>query len=630
MRYLNKRIVSPHSPFMHFLVKICVLLNCFLCAAFTVSAQEYTSGPYLFSVSTLLPDAKISFTHNEIKKGLTVVTFVFNAGDSAALPKELTIKWSVPLVGIMGCWTPNGNEPRFIRMSSSTLSNLASQAPVISLFGNNSINRYTFALSDAFHQTILNASVNEGEARMNCSAKLILEKDEKAKNYEVSIFLDSRSVGFYESLKQVSSWWAAMPVYKPSIVPAAAKLPVYSTWYSYHQNFTETDLLNECVRAKAMGYATIIVDDGWQTLNSTRGYAYTGDWKPERIANMADFVKKVHTTGLKFMLWYSVPFVGYHSSSYERFKGKYLYLSDRVSAGVLDPRYPQVRQFIIDKYLHDLKEWDMDGFKLDFIDSFTNRTDDPPAVSKEADFLSLYAAVDQLMGDVKKALTAAKPDILIEFRQTYTGPAMLKYGNMFRAGDCPAGAITNRVRTTDIKLLSGSAAVHSDMLTWGYHEPVHLAALQFLNILFSVPQLSVKLNELPSSHLNMVKFYTNYWLANKDVLLNGDFKAFNPELNYPMLMSTKDNKTIVGLYADMLIPVNNKFADLDIINAKSSENVSLQIAFPMNCRIETFSCEGKLLQKRTLRLKKGIHYLKAPFSGIIMVHQIRSATQTIK
>jgi alpha-galactosidase len=314
--------------------------------------------------------------------------------------------------------------------------------------------------------------------------------------------------------------------------------------------------------------------------------------------------------------------MGYHARAYDRFKGKYLYQSDRISAGVLDPRYPQVRRFIVEKYLHDLKEWNLDGFKLDFIDSFTSSTESPPVVGSDADIISLYAAIDQLMVDIKRALTTAKPDVLIEFRQSYTGPAMRKYGNMFRAGDCPAGTITNRVRTTDLKLLAGATAVHSDMLIWNYHEPVNIAALQLLNVIFSVPQLSVKIKELLPSHLNMVKFYTRYWLTNKDVLINGDFRAFHPELNYPVLMSVKNKKAIVGLYADVLIPVNNDLPDIDIINAKISENVLLKAAIAATCKVEFFNCEGKKLSQSILKLKRGINHLSVPSSGLIKIHQI--------
>lgn len=42
---------------------------------------------------------------------------------------------------------------------------------------------------------------------------------------------------------------------------------------------------------------------------------------------------------------------------------------------VLDPRYLETRRFIIGAWVRAVRDWDLDGFKLDFIDRFeTNGT----------------------------------------------------------------------------------------------------------------------------------------------------------------------------------------------------------------------------------------------------------------
>lgn len=602
---------------MKLFTKSLFILNFLLVSAFSASAQDHRVGDIVFSLNNGQGQISAGYAAQVLQKGLTVVNFTFKGTANRPLPSQLTIKWSVPLIGITGYWTPNSNLPRFIAMRASLEANLASQAPVAALFGDHSLNRYTFSLSDAFHKTVFNLSVKEEEARLNCSFNINLAEHEQKQDYQVGLLLDVRQQPYHESLNHVASWWAAMPAYKPAYVPPAANLPVYSTWYSYHQNFTEQQLLDECVQAKALGYETIIVDDGWQTLDTHRGYAYTGDWEPERIADMQGFAKKVHDTGMKLMLWYSVPFIGYQSKSFKQFEGKYLYRNDRLSAAVLDPRYPQVRDFIVSKYVKDLKEWNLDGFKLDFIDNFTNEAEDLPPVTAEADFTSLYEGIDQLMVAIKNALTAVKPDILIEFRQSYTGPAMRKYGNMFRAGDCPNSALTNRIRTTDIKLLAGNTAVHSDMLMWNYQEPAPLAAQQFSNILFSVPQLSVRLKEIPVPHLNMVRFYTRFWLDHKEVLLDGDFEALSPELNYPLLQSTKNRRMVVGLYADMPVTLKKGIANLALVNAKDNEEVLFKLPEAAKYDLEIFDCEGNLMKKGRVSLKKGIHLFQVPPSGIM-------------
>ena len=73
------------------------------------------------------------------------------------------------------------------------------------------------------------------------------------------------------------------PGTRPRPCPSSARLPVYSTWYNYHQSVDAAVLLKEVAIAKKMGFDSIIVDDGWQTLDSGRGYAFTGDWEPERM-----------------------------------------------------------------------------------------------------------------------------------------------------------------------------------------------------------------------------------------------------------------------------------------------------------------------------------------------------------
>ncbi len=70
------------------------------------------------------------------------------------------------------------------------------------------------------------------------------------------------------------------------------------------------------------------------------------------------------------------------------------------------------------------------------------------------------------MKDCMARLKSHKADIMLEFRQTYNGPRMRSFGNIFRAVDCPFDDAENHVRVTDLRLIAGESAVHSDMLMW--------------------------------------------------------------------------------------------------------------------------------------------------------------------
>lgn len=172
----------------------------------------------------------------------------------------------------------------------------------------------------------------------------------------------------------------------------------------------------------------------------------------------------------------------------------------------MDPRYPEVRDHIINNCLHFVNDWKLDGLKLDFIDQFRQPEKELPDADPGRDFDSVPRALDFMLNRLVCVLKSVKPDIMIEFRQMYIGPVMRKYGNMFRAGDCADDILLNRVRTTDVRLIAGNSSVHSDMIPWHKDEDAEIAARQLLNVIFSVLQISVKIDEITDEQKKCLLF----------------------------------------------------------------------------------------------------------------------------
>lgn len=227
--------------------------------------------------------------------------------------------------------------------------------------------------------------------------------------------------------------------------------------------------MKEGMRRKyPLGMDTVILDDGWHSEHDGPGYGYTGDWEvcTAKFPDMHAHVKRVHEIGMRYMLWFSVPFMGYHAQNWERFKDKTLFKVDRNACAVLDPRYPEVREYLIGIYEHAVREYDLDGLKLDFIDQFQNREHLP--LTPAMDYACVQEATERLMTDVMERVRAVKPDIMIEFRQRYIGPGIRRFGNLFRVGDCASDIVSNRVGVTDIRLMGQKQATHADMLSWSH------------------------------------------------------------------------------------------------------------------------------------------------------------------
>ncbi|KAA3622323.1 MAG: alpha-galactosidase [Bacteroidetes bacterium] len=575
----------------------------------------YSEGAYDVSIST-----------NRVVQGLEIATIHLRS-DQKFSTQEMSIKWAIPSSNIAGYWGTSAFMNKTVRPDwwpSTEKSMLSRAAPVICLYGYDDVNQHTFAVSEALNTVVSSTAIREETGTVHNEIKLFTEKHKAIREYEIQLRLDTRNINFASALKDVNQWWETFELYQPARVPEAAKAPVYSTWYSYHQNLDSESMLRECRKAREMGYTTIIVDDGWQTLDSNRGYAYTGDWLPERIPEMKELVKEIHDLGMKFVLWYAVPFAGEKSQAFHKMKGKFLTYWDGQGAYVLDPRYPEVREFIINTYVKAVEDWDLDGFKLDFLGRFRANDETELTAENGRDYASVNLATDRLMTDLMIALRKIKPDIMVEFRQPYIGPLMRKYGNMLRAADCPNVALVNRVRTTDVRLLAGESAVHSDMLMWHYDEPVQFAALQLINVLYSVPQISVRLEDIPDQHFKMIQFYTDYWVKNRDVLLEGEFFPQNPLLNYPVLVGKNDRKSITTLFEDRLVAVDlSTQPAFDIVNGKTTEKIIIDFSGEKGYyAFRIVDCMGNESATGGMTVKPGVKVFEVPAAGMIQFFKL--------
>ena len=553
--------------------------------------------------------------------GIMIYEFELHS-EVALYPQPVSLKWKIPGINVKGVWKPTTDFSKRIQADwelDHMESRISIDAPVINLYGNDDTNILTFSCANAINKLEMNARLREEDNFFYCHITFFSECEYPMKHFKTQLRLDYREVHFSEALRDVGSWWETYEVLKPAYVPEIAKMPLYSTWYQFHQNLEEDVLLRECEIASDLGYKSIIIDDGWQTNDSNRGYDYTGDWESERITDMAGYIARIHETGMKVALWYSVPFCGKHSKAYQKFKGKFL-TEDHRWAPVFDPRFPEVRSYLINIYAKALKEWNLDGFKLDFIDDFRCYEDTPLSQENGRDYASINAAVDRLLTDVVTTLQAINPEVFIEFRQKYTGPAMRKYGNMFRAFDCPGDATMNRVRISDIKMLCGNTAVHSDMVTWHMDESVEVAALQMVNTLFGVPQLSIMLQDAPAAQIAMIKFYTEYWTKHATMLLEGDFLPSRPLANYPLKQISTDSYMIIGVYESYIIPLSTSKENIHIINGQLATEIVLKNSVDLGSYSGiVYDCQGTLVSQESICLNKGVVEIAVPPCGMVQL-----------
>lgn len=496
--------------------------------------------------------------------------------------------------------------------SSKCISSVLKGLPCHTVSGQDGNNALTVAVSDAKNRIEIKTGVHEEEATLTC--KILFHIPDKDGIYESIIRLDTRNIPFYDAVYDVSQWWNELG-FVCAYVPEAAKVPMYSSWYSFHQNLSYDEIIDECRLAKKMGMETIILDDGWQTEDVHRGYAYCGDWEPafSKVGDIKALVKEIHSMDMKIMLWYNIAFMGKYAKMHKAFKGMYLGEMVRERC-TLDPRYKKVRTYLTDMFCDAVENWELDGLKIDFVDSFIRSEED--IITKDMDYPVLEDAVEELLKGIKIRLTEINPEILIEFRQNYVGPIARQYGNIFRVADCPNDAIRNRIGVVDLRLTSDKTAIHSDMLMWNYDEDVTLAAKQIINILFSVPQISVRIEKLNDEHYKMLEYYLSFWSKYKDLLINTKIIPQNQDGNFSRVISKKNNQELSVCYGENTLTIENTDEYIAVNGTSKTE-------FFVNSKISgsytVYNCMGEIIENK--KLKEGLMLIKVPVSGTVVFNK---------
>lgn len=523
-------------------------------------------------------------------------------------PALVKVAWQVPCVDAVAYWTPDSNEHRGLPPSwrqPRTVS-LVKGAPIACLIGSSDRAICTVALGEVVRPVRIRAGVVEETGDFGFWVEHYADP-----SFVLRLDLSGRP--FAQTLADAAAWWPGAaersllagearpggPGLQPNsdrVVPRVARMPVYSTWYAMQQNVSESNVEKQAALAADLGCESIIVDDGWHSTDRGRGYGYVGEWEP----TFPDIRAHVSRVPLAYLLWYALPFVGRHTALWD--SAKLLAIKERMDAGVVDPRYPEVRNMLVEKLSRAVNEWGMDGLKVDFIDQFA--LDDDPTVVE---------GVHELM----RQLADAVPGALIELRQPYVSPGLWPYATMIRASDCPLSPVQNRQRTVDLRLIAGPLAVHADMMMWHPSESPARVAVQLINVLFAVPQISVDLSTQTPEQLAVLRFWLRFFIEHADVLQGGVFEPSRPDLGYPLVRAIGDGVVIAARYGPVPVPLEPGHRLL-LANADSPD-VIVTTSQPCTVDVAVHDCAGGLVKGQRLELDSA-RVIHVPVGGLLKIN----------
>ncbi|MFI6531860.1 glycoside hydrolase family 36 protein [Nonomuraea sp. NPDC050547] len=402
----------------------------------------------------------------------------------------------------------------------------------------------------------------------------------------------------------------------PAPVPAAAREPVYSTWYGFSQAVEQEAVEQEARLAADLGCGVVIVDDGWQEKGNGRGYPGVGDWQPDitKFPDLKGHVARVRALGLKYLLWVAPLLLGAEADRFDALAQYAPASGGPPGARVLDPRHPEVRAHVVDTCARLVHDYGLDGLKIDFLDDAMVYAGEPT----HGDVADVGEAMRLLLTEVRAALA---PEALIELRQPYVGPGMAGFGNMLRADDCPADAVANRVRTIDIGLLAVRGAVHSDMLMWDPAAPPASAARQLIGALHAVPQISARLAGLGAEQREMLRFWLAQWRRLRPLLLDGEVEPGRPDELYPVVRAGRGDACVVTVTAERVAALDTaRHRKITLVNGTAAPRLVVEVAGPGGVfATVVHDAAGRIIERARRRLEPGLSVLSVPPSGLAIL-----------
>jgi alpha-galactosidase len=455
--------------------------------------------------------------------------------------------------------------------AGEVVTSLVNSAPVGALYNAGGRVLFGWAADEPVHELTIRYGVSEEHKTFAVELHAAAALGEQ----RLQLVLDATGGSIAQVVQRLAGWMSARVDAPALTVPALAAEPVYSTWYTFTQGVNAEVIESEAALAAQMGCGTLFIDDGWQRLAVGRGYQGCGDWVPDtdKFADLLGHVRRVRALGARVVLWVAPLLLGTNSDAYTDLAE---YASLRLKPDdcfILDPRHNEVREHLADVCLRLVTDYEVDGLKIDFLDTAMRYQGTPPI----GDIHDVGEAMAALLDLLRHRLDeAGHGKVLFEFRQPYVSPAIARFGQILRASDCPADATVNLRSTVDCRLLSVGQVVHADPMMWGPTGGAEAVAQQIYAGLFSVPQISMRLADLPADQSSALTGLLGWWRELAPVVLEGSIEVTGTERGYTTVRAVHGalGRTVIGVYAPVVVDLGVDLpGEVTLVNATAAASV---------------------------------------------------------
>lgn len=540
---------------------------------------------------------------------------------AAALPPAFTVSVKFPLDKINQIW----NSKTWSNKSFFTLPSYDRAAAGFSIISGltiNDQNQITFTCKDAYQSKFVSSTIREEKDSIVFRLGFFEDNPplSNLQDYQAEVLVDFRNIHFSKAIYDASSWFLA-DEFKHAVAVDTTIVPVFSTWYPMQRNIPLENITRELDSLKTFPFKSILVDDGLQTLVRMKidtAYVYEeGSYK-----TMSLFKQKCAEMNLPVYMWYSIPFMGGNPLILKKFEGKYIRYRAPRQMYVLDPRYAEVRNYLVSIYANFLTEWQFEGFWFDFLKGFYPKEGAVPEQDHGRDFVSIQLAVDTLFADLTARLKKLHPGFFMGQKFQVAGPDLVSYQNFLTGFVGVDNAKIVREKMVNNRILYGKYTPFMEVVAINPREKPEEIARKLQAVLFGNPYVSFYISTLPAESKETIRFWLNYWKKNYRTIFEGIFEPMQVARFYPVIKAENEQKTIYMLYEDYTINVPASLTGtFEVINSKATPEVNFQMAKSgVQYTYELFNCRGVSVEKGVLKSKgKNTFVQLIPPSGFIRI-----------
>lgn len=447
-------------------------------------------------------------------------------------------------------------------------------------------NRFAIGVRDIWGKHRFSQTMSDPTRSMLLEVSGPVDEKHSAEVHETVFFVSLARKDTFEVFRDFTRLVGEVETRPALPVPEWAYDPIYCTWSAIRTYVDSPWLHRNIPIARELGFRTLILDDGWFEHDETvaawdkpaRSMVYVGGWKqhPGKFPDLAGDVRRIQEQGVRVLLW-NAPFrVGLRSPFWPRFEkaGWHRTLNDLTAASVyIDPRYPDVRSFVAEAMTRMVRDYGVDGYKVDMVDNVGMRMQ--PHMDKSVDGVKTGPLYADLMSGILAEIRKTHPDFVVEARMGYSNLVARVWANAYRVFDVPYNNELNRAIAGMLRGLYPDRAIYMDPVIWPTDDADENVGRIMIGSIIAVPQISVSMEETTASHRSIIKHWIGFYQQHRATIMHGQFIPRFVGNQLPEARFVSKDAIIIGLYDNHPVELPEENKDIYVLNGSTRNWVAV-------------------------------------------------------